>query len=99
MWWPFYSISNGFRQINQRLDKIIMSQQSIDNAVTVITGLLTDAAVNNQTILTDLTELQTKIANGTPVDTTALDNVVSQVSAVQSNLDNAVSNLNALATS
>jgi fructose-specific phosphotransferase system IIC component len=87
------TVTSGFTSVNKRLDSIIVSQSSIDNAVTVVSNLLTDLSNDNQTILADLTAIQSAIANGQPVDTTALDAVVGRVQNVQAGIDSAVTSL------
>ena len=70
------------------------AQDDINNAVTVVTGLLsdiqarvTDANTQLGTLATDLTAIQQQIAAGQPVSTAALDTVVGNVAAVQASLD------------
>lgn len=87
----------GFNATNKRLDAIIVSQASIDNAVTTVTNFLTDLSNDNQTILADLTAIQQQIANGQPVSTAALDAVVGKVGAVQTGIDSATQQLTAVA--
>lgn len=105
--WPFASnqpvldsiaalnrqLVSGFNAVNKRLDSIIVSQASIDNAVSTVTDLLTDLGNQNATMLTDIQELQTALANGTPVTTTALDAIVAHVAAVKTGIDDAVGQL------
>ena len=64
------------------------AQDDINNAVTVVTGLLsdiqarvTDANTQLGTLATDLTAIQQQIAAGQPVSTAALDTVVGNVAA------------------
>lgn len=73
------------------------SQGDIDNATTVITGLLTDLGNQDASILADVQSLLTQIANGQPVDTSALDTIVAKVAAAQSETDSAVGTLNTAA--
>lgn len=73
------------------------SQDDINAAVTAITSLLTDLSAQAATILTDITAVQGQIGAGQAVDTTALDSAVSGIEAVQTALDDAVTNLSTVA--
>jgi hypothetical protein len=73
------------------------TQTDIDNAVAVVTGLLTDIGTQNGVVLTDLGEIQTALSNGQPVDLSKLDTIVASVGAVQASLDTAVASLTAVA--
>jgi hypothetical protein len=95
-------ITNGFNQLNSRMDHLQMTesqtQTDVDNATTAVTGLLSDLSTQTGDILNDLTTLvNSSNQTGTPVSTSALDNIVSQVQTVQSALDGAVTQLNTLA--
>lgn len=74
-----------------------MSEQAdINNAVTAITGLLTDLGNVTGTILADVTAIQQALASGQPVTTGALDSAVSGIAAVDTAIDSAVGSLSAL---
>ena len=90
------SIERKLDILNWKADLIIMSQTDINNAVTAITGLLTDLGNQTSAILADVTAIQAALANGQPVDTSQLDSVVSGVQAVDTALDTAVSQLGSL---
>lgn len=71
-----------------------MSEQSdINAAVTEFGTLLADLQAQTASLVTDLGELQTIIASGQPVDTSALDAAVASATAVQEALDSAVANI------
>lgn len=90
--------TRGFQNVTAQMGKIVSEiQTSIDNAVTVVGGLLADLGTDNQEILADITAIQQLIANGQPVDVTALDAIVAKVSGVQSGIDQATSALGAVA--
>jgi peptidoglycan hydrolase CwlO-like protein len=94
------------------MTELSQAQTDINTAVEVVTGLLTDvgdklADVNTQlgTLATDLLAIQQQIANGQPVDTSALNTMVGNVAAVQASLDStsaaldtAVANVTAVAS-
>jgi predicted trehalose synthase len=84
------------QEINTNVGKLMTQQQDIDNAVTAITGLLTDVAAQVAQLGTDLAALQAALAGGTPVSTAALDSAVAQVQATQTALDSAVSSITSL---
>lgn len=84
--------------LERKVNQIMSEAADIANAVTVVTNLLNDVSSDNQTILADITAIQDQIANGQPVDTSALDAVIAKVSNVQSGLDSAVENLSNVAS-
>lgn len=88
-------------QLNKIGNQILMSesqtQSDIDNAVTVISGFLTDVQSKNAEVLSDIQEIQQALANGQTVDTSKLDSMVATVSGIQTNLDSAVSQLSSVA--
>jgi hypothetical protein len=94
-------ITEGFNNINSRLDQITMTevqtQTDIDNATATVTGLLTDLSDDNSEILTDLQTLVNSANSGTPITTDALNAVIGKVTSVQTSLDGAVGQLNTLA--
>lgn len=89
-------------QLNTKVDTLMSSvsaqQADINAAVTAVTSLLTDIGNQTTQILAAVTAVQQDLANGTPVDTTALDSAVSGIQAVDSALDTAVTSLAAVAT-
>jgi hypothetical protein len=93
-----YQLREGIQQI---LGAIAMSesqvQTDIDNAVTVLTGLLTDLGGDETTVVNDLTLIKQQIANGQPVDTTKLDAAIATVTGVQTGLDGAITSLTGVA--
>jgi hypothetical protein len=68
--------------IEQKVDRIMAGQASIDAAVAALTPFLTDLS-------NDVSAIQAELANGggTPVNTDALDAVVAQLPAAQAALD------------
>ena len=76
------------------------AQDDINAAVTAIHGLLSDVAAQVATLGTDITAIQTEIANlqAGGVDTSALDTAVASIAATQASLDTAVQNVSAIAT-
>jgi hypothetical protein len=67
--------------IEQKLDILMSAQTDVDNAVSVLNGFLSDVATQITNIEAALT------ADGTPVDTSALNSVIDQVPQVQAALD------------
>jgi hypothetical protein len=99
--WYRREILAGINELNLKMGTIMteLSQQQADinNAVTAVTGLLTDIGTQTSAILADVTALQALIAAGQPVSTTALDSAVAGIAAVDTALDSAVSSLSAVA--
>ena len=79
-------------------ERIIMSQQQIENDVTALTAVFTDVQADVSTLVTDLTAIQGELAAGNPVSTASLDALVASATGIQSSLDTAVSNITAVAT-
>jgi len=86
----------GIQQLQQKVNAMSEQQTDINNAVTAITGLLTDLGNQTTTILADVTAIQAALQAGQPVDTTALDSAVSGIQSVDTALDDAVTSLSAL---
>jgi hypothetical protein len=90
-------IQAGFRQVNNRLDTITVTQADINNAVTGVTNLLQDVSTQAGTIVTDIAAIKTALWNGEPVDTSQLDAIMSTAQAAQDALDTATSSLSSVA--
>jgi hypothetical protein len=85
--------------LTQQIGRLMSEVQTdIDNATTVVTGLLTDLTAQNAAILADITQVQTDLANGVPANTAALDAIVAKVTAVQTGLDSATATLTSAVT-
>lgn len=80
-------------KIGNLIVTVSQDQGDVNNAVTVITGLLTDLGTQDATIVTDVQQVITDLANGQPVSTDALDAIVAKVQSVQTQTDTAVSSL------
>ena len=83
--------------INRKLDVLMSQQDAIDTAVQALTTVLTDVQGDAATLVTDLTALAAAIAAGQPVDTTALNALVTSAQSVQAALDSATAQVTALA--
>jgi chromosome segregation ATPase len=84
--------------INEKLEKIIMSQQNLENDVTALTAVFTDIQGDVGTLVTDLTAIQSELAAGNPVDTSSLDALVTTAQGIQTSLDSAVAGITGAAT-
>jgi hypothetical protein len=76
-----HQIAQALQRIEEKVDKLMAAQDDVDAAVTALTSFLSDLSTQVQAIGTILT------ADGTPVDTTALNNVVAQIPAAQAAVD------------
>lgn len=69
------------QRIEEKVDALMAGQADIDNAVSVLTSFLSNLSTQVQAISAALA------AGGTPVDTTALNNVIGQLPAAQAAVD------------
>jgi hypothetical protein len=69
-------------RIEEKVEKIMAGQQSIDNAVAVLGPFLSDLSTQVQAISAKLAA-----GGGAAVDTTALDTVIAQIPAAQAAVD------------
>jgi mevalonate kinase len=83
------------RDIQEKVGIIMTSQNDIDAAVTTFTTLLTDIQDQTGTLVTDMTEIQQELS-AAGVDTSKLDAVVTNVKAIDTALDTAVSQVSGL---
>lgn len=83
--------------INRKLDVLMSQQDAIDTAVQSLTAVLTDVQGDAATLVTDLTALAAAVAAGQPVNTDALNALVTNAQSVQAALDSATSQVTALA--
>ena len=72
------------------LENIMSEQQSINAAVTALTGLVNDVQAETATLTTAVEGIRAYIAAHPDVDTSQLEALVTRVSGVQQNLDTAV---------
>lgn len=84
-------------RIERKLDQIMTAQDDINAAVATVTALLTDLQAQTAQLATDLQTLTTEL-QGQGVDTTALNQVTSQVAGIQQALDQGVTAITNLAT-
>jgi multidrug efflux pump subunit AcrA (membrane-fusion protein) len=84
-------------RIEQQIGQIMTAQDDINTATTAITSLLADVSAQVTQLGADLTAIQAELASGQPVNTTALDSAVQQVTATQAALDSAVASITGLA--
>ena len=68
-------------RLEQKVDQIMAAQDDINNAVSVLTGFLSDLSAQVQAVSAQLDTI------GNPVDTTALNNVIGQIPAAQAAVD------------
>lgn len=90
-------------QILERLERIMMSQASIDAATAEITSIVTDVQAQIAQLGTDFTGIQAEVTNleaqvaaGQPVNLTALNAAVAQAQSTMSGLDPAVAQITGL---
>lgn len=89
----------GFSAQDKRMTSLMSEfQTDIDNAVATVTDLLNDVSTDQATILSDIDAIKTELANGTPVSTTALNDLMAKVKGVKDGLDSATQNLSSVAT-
>ena len=104
--WPPYG-DRGFRrtvtrklaEIDKKLGRIIMSQESIDAATAELTTIVTDVQGQVAQLGTDFTAIQAEIQalQSQGVDTSALDAAVAQAQSTMAGLDPAVAQIGTLA--
>lgn len=83
--------------INRKMDVLMSQQDAIDTAVQALTAVLTDVQGDAAALVTDLTALAAAINAGQPVNTDALNALVTTAQGVQAALDSATAQVTALA--
>jgi len=69
-------------RLEQKVDQLMAAQDDINNAVSALTGFLSDLSAQVQAIAAALAA-----GGGTPVSTSALNSVISQLPAAQAAID------------
>jgi hypothetical protein len=75
-----------------------VTEQQIQADVTAISAVLDGVAADQAELVTDAQAIQAEIAAGNPVDTTALDALVTRAQGIKTALDTATASVGALVT-